>query len=132
MPPRTPDRAIPPVEMLQDWGFKVNDMVYHYSGHIVNWGVASVHHLFSIIFAMVYSFIAEIFPTVKLWHSVAFALLITVVFHGMVLPMNGWSPPFWQLPFDEIFSEIIGHIIWMWTIEVFRRDIRNRMTPKDE
>lgn len=38
MPPRTADRAIPPAEMLQDLGLKVNDMIYHYSGHAVNWG----------------------------------------------------------------------------------------------
>ena len=46
----------------------------------------------------------------------------------MLLPTFGWAPPFWQLPGAEIFSELFGHALWMWTIEVFRRDIRNRMT----
>ena len=45
LPPRTADRAIPPAEMLSDFGLKVNEMVYTYSGHIVNWGVSGVHHL---------------------------------------------------------------------------------------
>lgn len=58
LPPRTPDRAIPPAEMLQDMGFNVSSMVYHYSGHVVNWGVAGVHHLFSIFFALFYCALA--------------------------------------------------------------------------
>ncbi|WP_340616245.1 YagU family protein [Xenorhabdus entomophaga] len=127
MPPRTPNRAIPPGEMLQSWGGKVNDMVYHYSDHLVNWGMAGVHHLFSIILAMFYSVIAEIFPIVKLWHGAFFAVIVAFIFHGIILPIYGWSPVFWELPFDEIFSEIVGTIIWMWAIEIFRHDIRTRM-----
>ena len=65
LPPRTADRAIPPAEMLQDVGFKVNEMIYHYSGHIVNWGVAGIHHLFSIGFAMFYCLVAEVFLAIK-------------------------------------------------------------------
>ncbi|RWR01875.1 hypothetical protein ED28_09545 [[Pantoea] beijingensis] len=132
LPPRTPDRAIPPMEMLNDLGIKTSDLVYHYSGHVVNWGVAGVHHLFSIVFAMFYCFVAEIFPKIKLWQGVLFALVVTVVFHGIVLPLGGWAPPMWDLPSAELFSETLGHILWMWTIEVFRRDIRNRMTKKSD
>lgn len=130
LPPRTADRAIPPAEMLSDFGLKVNEMVYTYSGHIVNWGVSGVHHLFSIVFAMFYCLVAEVFPQIKLWQGVAFAILVTICFHGIVLPLGGWAPPIWDLPHDEIISETFGHIVWMWTIEVFRRDIRSRMTKK--
>ncbi|WP_159567143.1 YagU family protein [Budvicia diplopodorum] len=128
LPPRTPDRAIPPAEMLRDFGFQVNEMIYTYSGHLVNWGVAGVHHLFSLFFAMFYCFVAEIFPQIKLWQGVAFAILITIVFHGLVLPIGAWAPPIWELPLDELISETFGHIVWMWAIEIFRRDIRNRIT----
>ena len=62
----------------------------------------------------------------------AFGLLITLMFHGVVLPLGGWAPPAWHLPADEIFSETLGHILWMWTIEIFRRDIRNRITGKPD
>ncbi|WP_083615853.1 DUF1440 domain-containing protein [Pantoea sp. 1.19] len=132
LPPRTADRAIPPAEMLQDFGMRVNEMVYHYSGHLVNWGVAGVHHLFSIVFALFYCAVAEVWPQIKLWQGVAFALVVTVAFHGIVLPLGGWAPPMWQLPADELFSETLGHILWMWTIEVFRRDIRNRITGQPD
>lgn len=129
-PPRTADRAVPPAEMLHDVGLHVSTMVYYYSGHLVNWGVAGVHHLFSVFFAMLYCWLAEIFPRVTLWQGVGFALVITLIFHGVVLPISGWAPPFWSLPMDEILSETFGHILWMWTIEVFRRDLRRRWVQK--
>lgn len=120
-PPRTPDRAIPPSEMLHDMGINVSRLVYHYSDHVVNWGIAGVHHLFSIFFALLYCALAEIVPAVTLGQGVAFAIVITLAFHGVILPMNGWAPALWHLPLAEIASETLGHILWMWTIEIFRR-----------
>ncbi|PIJ51709.1 hypothetical protein BL250_04260 [Erwinia sp. OLTSP20] len=132
MPPRTPDRAIPPAEMLYDLGLKVDEMIYHYSGHVVNWGISGVHHLFSVVFAMFYCFVAEVFPAIKLWQGAAFAILVTIGFHGILLPVFNWAPPLWQLPAHEIISETLGHILWMWAIEVVRRDIRNRITRQPD
>ncbi len=131
-PPRTPDRAIPPLEMLNDMGLQAQNFIYHYSGHTINWGVAGIHHLFSIGFAMFYCFIAEIFPRIKLWQGAAFALFVTLAFHGILLPFFHWAPPIWKLPFEEIFSELFGHIAWMWAIEIIRRDIRNRITQEPD
>ena len=127
-PPRMPDRAVPPAEMLHDVGLSTANMAYHYSAHLVNWGVAGIHHLFSIIFALLYCVMAEYLPCVALWQGAAFALVVTIVFHGILLPSFHWAPAIWNLPSDEIFSELFGHIVWMWTIEIFRRDIRNRLT----
>ncbi|MDO4635981.1 MAG: DUF1440 domain-containing protein [Lautropia sp.] len=131
-PPRTPDRGIPPLEMLKDMGFNAADMTYHFSEKVINWGVAGVHHLFSIFFALLYSVIAEIFPGIKLWQGLAFGLVVTIVFHAILLPMFHWGPPLSQLPGNEIFSELFGHAAWMWTIEIFRRDIRNRITGQPD
>ena len=132
MPPRTPDRGIPPREMLQDWGFDVANMTYTYSEHLINWGVAGIHHVFSIVFALFYCVVAEIFPKIKLGQGLVFSLLVTIMFHGVLLPMNGWAPQLWDLPMDEIISEVFGHAVWMWTIEIFRRDIRNRITKQPD
>ena len=132
MPPRTPDRGIPPKEMLQDWGFDVANMTYTYSEHLINWGVAGIHHIFSIVFALFYCVVAEIFPKIKLGQGLVFSLLVTIMFHGVLLPMNGWAPQLWDLPMDEIISEVFGHAVWMWTIEIFRRDIRNRITKQPD
>lgn len=132
LPPRTPDRAIPPAEMLQDLGIQYKAMVYEYSGHVVNWGISGIHHLFSIFFAMFYCVVAEIFPKIKMWQGVVFAIIVTICFHGILLPVFSWSPPIWKLPIDELASETFGHIVWMWTIEIFRRDLRNRITHKSD
>lgn len=132
LPPRTPDRAIPPAEVLQSFGIDVQNMVYQYSDHVVNWGISGVHYLFSVVFALFYCVAAEIFPRVKLWQGLAFGILVTIGFHGIVLPVGGWAPPIWKLPIDELFSESFGHLIWAWTIEIVRRDLRNRMTNRPD
>ncbi|WP_297322520.1 DUF1440 domain-containing protein [uncultured Bartonella sp.] len=127
LPPRTPDRPIPPAEVLQSFGIHTDDMIYHYSDHIVNWGISGVHYLFSVVFAVFYCLAVEIFPIVKLWQGLLFGVLVTLAFHGVVLPLGGWAPAIWNLPFDELFSESVGHLLWAWTIEIFRHDLRNRM-----
>lgn len=121
LPPRTPDRVSPPAQMLRDCGLPIDKIVYFYAQHVVNLGVLLVHHAFSIIFAMAYCLSCLRFPRLSLWQGAAFGLVVTVGFHGIVLPLGHWAPPFWQLPFSEIFSESLGHILWAWVIEVFRR-----------
>ena len=75
---------------------------------------------------------AEIFPKVKLWQGLAFGIGVTILFHGIMLPVLNLSPAPWNLPFDELLSELIGTLLWMWTIEIFRRDLRNRLTEKPD
>lgn len=41
-------------------------------------------------------------------------------------------PPLSEIPFDEHLSEIFGHIVWLWGMEIVRRDIRNRITKEIE
>lgn len=125
-PPRIPTRAIPPAEMLTDLGFNITNWTYTYSLHTINWGIAGVHHVFSIVWAILYCLIAEVWPKVTLWQGAAFGLFVTIAFHAILLPVFGWAPAFWNLPMEEIVSETFGHVIWMWTIEVFRQYIINR------
>lgn len=132
MPPRTPDRIAPPIQMIQDMGIDIHNLVYTYSDQVINWGGSLVHILFSIVWAVLYCVAAEIFPKVKLWQGLAFGIGVTILFHGIVLPIFNLSPAAWNLPFDELFSELIGTLLWMWTIEVFRRDLRNRLTKKPD
>ena len=132
MPPRTPDRIAPPIEMINDMGMQAKEMVYTYSDHIVNWGGAGIHYLFSIVFAMLYCILAEIYPKVKLWQGIAFGILVAVFSHGILLPALDLSPMPWDLPFDEILSEFVGTSIWMWVIEIFRHDLRQRITGEPD
>lgn len=130
LPPRTPDRIAPPIQLLQDIGVNVKDMIYTFSDQIVNWGGSGIHIVFSIVWAVIYCVIAEVFPKIKLWQGIGFAIFVAIFFHGICLPILNLSPAVWNLPVDEIISEILGTFLWMWTIEIVRRDLRNRMTKK--
>lgn len=122
-PPRTPDRALPPAEMLQSLGLNPSAFTYHYSEHTLNFAVSLIHHGFSIVFAMLYCLLAERYPRITLWQGLAFGLFVTVAFHGVLLPLFAWAPPLWRLPYEELLSETFGHLLWIWVIEVFRRDL---------
>lgn len=42
------------------------------------------------------------------------------------------TPPVAEWPLYEHISELVGHIFWFWTIEVIRRDLRNRITKQPD
>jgi hypothetical protein len=44
----------------------------------------------------------------------------------------GLTPPLFELPWYEHVSEIVGHLIWFWSIEIIRRDLRNRITHEPD
>lgn len=129
-PPRTIDRMTPPQILLNDIGVNVQEMVYHYSGVILNYGNFIIHFLFSIVCAVVYCIIAEIWPKVKLWQGCAAGLVFWFGAHMLIMPIVGLTPPALSLPFDEQLSEILGHMAWMWSVEIVRRDFRNRITKR--
>ena len=126
LPPRTPERNAtnPPQELLQQLG--VPESVTHLSYTFI------VHFAFSIGFAVIYCVLAERFPQIKLWQGAAFGIFVYVAFHVVLMPLMGTVPAPWNQPFAEHFSEFFGHIIWLWVIEVFRRDMRNRITHEPD
>ncbi|AVB24363.1 DUF1440 domain-containing protein [Pseudomonas syringae pv. syringae] len=131
-PPRTPDRPVPPVEMLDSLGINAQQLTYVYSEHVVNYGSALVHHGFSIFFAMFYCLLVLRYPRAALWQGLGFGLLVTLGFHGVILPAFHWAPPLWELPASELLSETFGHLLWMWVIEVIRRDLQQRWLPHSQ
>lgn len=48
------------------------------------------------------------------------------------IPSYGANPPLLDLPWYENVSEIFGHLIWFWSIEIIRRDLRNRITHEPD
>ena len=132
-PPRTPERNAtnPPQALLELLGMspQTTHASYIFNGNEgLPWMSFLVHFAFSIGFAVVYCVLAERFPQVKLWQGAAFGILVYVGFHVVFMPAIGIVPAPWNQPLAEHFSEFFGHIIWMWVIEVFRRDLRNRIT----
>jgi len=86
-----------------------------------------------IVFAVFYCVMAEYYMSITLWQGAAFGLLVWVGAHLVLMPLTGTVPsPFpWVAggqTWAEHFSEALGHVIWLWSIELVRRDVRNRIT----
>ncbi len=124
LPPRIPGRIAPPIQILNDIGIHAQSWVYHYSGHTINFAGSGVHYLFSVFFALLYCALAEYYPRIMLWRGMAYGLVITVIFHVIVLPFFGWSPAIWECPLSETVAEVAGHLVWAYVIDVFRRYFR--------
>ncbi|GAA0462811.1 hypothetical protein Aca07nite_76490 [Actinoplanes capillaceus] len=136
LPPRTPERNTtnPPQEMLQQLGFPYDftHWTYEYSGNLCQ-GVSFLAHFgFSIAFAALYCLAAERWPQIKLWQGVAYGLFIWFLWHIVLMPAFGTIPAPWDQPLEEHFSEITGHMAWMWVIELCRRDLRNRISHEPD
>lgn len=117
--------------MLNDFGIDWHKLVYSYSEQLVYWGGNAIHIIFSIVAAIIYCVIAEIFPRVTMWQGIIFGILFAIVCHGIALPVLGLSPNLARLPLDEIVSEIVGTCLWIWIIELLRVALRNRMFEKN-
>nr|WP_204398413.1 YagU family protein [Arcanobacterium pluranimalium] len=137
LPPRTPERNAtnPPQAFLEQLGFSdhTTHLSYTFNGNAgLPWVSFLIHFGFAIFFAVLYCVLAERFPQIKLWQGVAFGVGIWVVFHVVLMPLMGTVPAPWNQPWQEHFSEILGHAIWLWVIEIFRRDMRNRITGRPD
>ena len=136
LPPRTfsggRDQFNPPFLFLRDYlGIDPTHTVYQFSEHIIN-PVHITHIIFSLVFAIGYCLVAEVFPKVKLWQGALAGIIATVCVHWISFPLLGLTPPLSGLPLDEYVSELVGHIFWFWAIEMIRRDLRNRITHEPD
>lgn len=141
-PPRTPDRDAtnPPQAMLELWFGMSADQSHtlvYFNGNGRPIYSFIVHFAFAIVVAVFYCIVAEYFPRIKLWQGAAFGFLAWIFFHVLLMPITGLVPsPFPWVPggqtWEEHFSECFGHILWVWSIEVVRRDLRNRITHQPD
>ena len=137
LPPRTPERNAtnPPQALLELFGMSsdTTHASYAFNGNDgLPWVSFLVHFGFSIGCAIVYCVIAERFPQIKMWQGAVFGVAVWIGFHVIFMPIIGIVPAPWDQPWQEHFSEIFGHIIWLWVIEVFRRDLRNRISGQPD
>jgi putative membrane protein len=122
-PPREAGRISPPFAILKWLGLNAEGMTYVFTGHVINYGVALMHQGFSIFFGLLYCLLAVAFPMVTMAQGLAFGLVITLLFHAVLLPLGGWAPQVWDISAHETFSEVFGHLLWAWTIEIVRREM---------
>lgn len=121
LPPRTPERdeERPPMTMLNQLGLpdNVKHASYHYNGNEIPLTIMGVHYGFSVANALGYALIAEKCPQVKVFRGSVFGVLVNIAFHEYLLPKLSLTPKVEDLPKEERFSELFGHIIWMNTID---------------
>ncbi|MFJ7883507.1 YagU family protein [Pseudomonas sp. NPDC096917] len=126
IPPRTLSTTPPPVILLEKLGFNVDVMTYEWMGYSINWGGNGVHILFSMTIAIIYCLAVERFPRANLLHGIAFGVGVSVLAHGLVVPLMGLSGWLWIAGPEALISEFVGTAFWIWTIEAVRRDLRDR------
>ena len=141
-PPRTPgprSETNPPQSMLEWLGMshETSHTMVTFSNNQLPIMSFIVHFGFAIVFGLVYCIAAEYVPRVKLWQGAAFGILVYVGAHVVVMPLLGWAPnPFpWVAgaqTWSEHVSEFFGHIVWMWSIEIVRHDLRGRITHEPD
>ena len=101
-------------------------MTYEWMGYSINWGGNGVHILFSMTIAIIYCLAVERFPRANLLHGIAFGVDVSVLAHGLVVPLMGLSGWLWIAGPQALISEFVGTAFWIWTIEAVRRDLHDR------
>ena len=123
----------PPYVFLRDYigVADPNVAIYEFAGHAFNY-VMLTHIIFSVVFAVSYCIIAEKFPKITMWQGVMAGILANIAVHVISLPILGLTPPLWTLPWYEHVFEFVGHMIWFWSIEIIRHDLRARITKEKD
>lgn len=122
----------PPHVFLRDYlGIDPTQAVFTFADQGFNW-IGVTHIMFSIVFAVGYCLVAERFPKIKFWQGVGAGLIADICVHYITFPLLGLTPPVSAWPWYEHVSELVGHIFWFWTIEIIRRDLRNRITGQPD
>ena len=123
----------PPCIFLRDYiGIAdQNAAIYEFAGHAFNY-VMLTHIIFSVAFAVSYCIVAEKFLKITIWQGVMAGILANIAVHVISLPILGITPPLWTLPWYEHVSEFIGHMVWFWSIEIIRHDLKARITKEKD
>jgi putative membrane protein len=136
-PARTPEQNLTtPAQAFAEALFGLPSSFVHqtytFNGQDVPYVSLMLHLLFSICFVGIYCVVAEKYPQIKLWQGIAYGLAIWVAWHLLVLPAFGATGAPWDLQMAQHASEIPGHVVWMWTAELVRRDLRNRVSHQPD
>ena len=90
------------------------------------------HITFSLVIPISYCLVAVRFPKINFWKRIGAGLIADICVHYITFPALGLTPPVAEWPLYEHISELVGHIFWFWTIEIIRRDLRNRITREPD
>ncbi|WP_414018125.1 DUF1440 domain-containing protein [Lacticaseibacillus saniviri] len=121
LPPRTPARNAtnPPQRLLEQLGVpeSVTHATYTYSEQQMPYVSFIMHFGFSTTFAVLYQLARQKFPVITRGQGTLFGLGIWGMYHAGIMPLMGTIPSVKDQPVEEHVSEILGHMVWMWTID---------------
>ncbi|MCM0599237.1 DUF1440 domain-containing protein [Periweissella fabalis] len=122
LPPRNEARneTNPPQRMLQQVGLskEFTHKYYEYSGEKVQYVSLIMHFGFSITFSLLYVWLITLFPVIGIWQGTIYGISIWVLFHLIIMPITHTVPSISKQPFEEHFSEFLGHVFWGYIINI--------------
>ncbi len=131
MPPRVAGEISPPAAHINDWfgwlGINSHSLDYVYQGNNVLGAVSLYHWVFSFICALIYVVISAYAPKIRMFYGALYGILVTLATHGFIIPLLGYRNPvynpgkagwLWNLNGYELWSEVLGHIYWGFSIEI--------------
>ncbi|PQA91965.1 hypothetical protein B0A69_16210 [Chryseobacterium shigense] len=128
-PPRTPERDAtnPPQTLLEQLGMTKDLSHYSYMYNENARPIFSfiVHFGFSFFFAWLYYWLSERYKTITLANGALYGIIVYILFHVVIMPLMGTIPAPWNQPWEEHVSELFGHIVWAWSIDIIRIYIKN-------
>ncbi|WP_292008208.1 DUF1440 domain-containing protein [Chryseobacterium sp.] len=123
-PPRTPERDAtnPPQTLLEQFGLPkdISHFFYLFNENARPIFSFIVHFGFSFFFAWLYYYLSERNKNITLGYGTFYGILIYFLFHIVIMPLLGTVPAPWNQPWQEHFSELFGHMVWAWSIEIIR------------
>lgn len=136
LPPRTParDATNPPQKTLEKIGFssQAAHATYHYNGHDLPWPSYLIHYTFSVTFGVGYTVLGHYIPFLKAGHGLAAGASAWAAAHLIALPAMKIVPAAENQPIEEHVSELLGHMIWMWTIDAVGQTFYKRVLELED
>ncbi|GBG94204.1 membrane protein [Ligilactobacillus salitolerans] len=136
LPPRTADRDAenPPYKTMKLLGVpdKLIHQKYHFSGHEIEWPGFIIHFGFSASFAALYELLRHKYPAIAKDHGTLYGIGVWAAFHLGVMPALNVVPSAKDQPKDEHVSELLGHMVWMWTNDLVGKKIYAELTNKKD
>ncbi len=122
LPPRTPIRneTNPPQYLLQQFGFskEFTHSYFTFSNQRVQYISLIMHFCFSIFFSFVYVASVNHVPAISVGQGTLYGFIIWIMFHLLIMPIMKTVPSILKQPVSEHFSELLGHVIWGFVIQI--------------
>ncbi len=99
------------------------------SGYELNIMYLAWHFSFSIFFAIAYTIFAEFWLKLKFAHGIFYGIILWICIYILFLPLTGFVSPTGHYLMYYIAS-LLESLLWIWIIELTRRDLRNRITQE--